>query len=305
MVKGHVFVAAHMDTRSALDEKLLVERIGQTPQLSPCGIIYIGRGANRVLKKSRLPSGRRSWIIVEEAEYATEETHAANVAQPTSKLNDELLALGLNCTSAAISIYITIAFAATGIGIPAAIASGVATGASIGQCMLSAVKVSGELGQSGFIEEWEKEYKGIDRTLDVISLASAGKAVGGAISAGSKYYKAVSSTPAFRAATPVGKLKSFYSPKLNSDATVAFTRSMEQLSGMSNKKYKYLKRLGQIPNRYSTAQVEKILRENLFAAVEASLSITGSFRDGNINEFVIDPLTSQEKTLTIHLVEDK
>jgi hypothetical protein len=251
------------------DRKSLMAAVDRSPRLHLAGIAYIGPNFCELVRKA--PAGMGTKLYVTFQVQPREASSAPDASPPpASKLNAELLQMGLSCTSVALWAIGTIFFAAaaaptmgaTGV---AGYVSGAATAASAIQCVASGYRVYNDY--TGNTKDNEKMdalpgYEPIMLGLDAMQLAGAGIA-----------FKAATST--FSAIARSG---------------VTLTKTTARLESASRPMRKAITAALGNPNgaiRLQSIALTARLRSDIMSSLGVGLDLSGSATGGVLNELIV------------------
>ncbi|UVH50260.1 NAD synthetase [Pseudomonas sp. CBSPBW29] len=287
------FPSAHLTTRqrveSSIDVRRLFAAIDADPAIIGAGVVYLDGNLRAVVLREFQPicSIVPKKVILREAprsvgrvEFIRRLEHEPRESQVVF----ELLNTALACTAALISWRVAISgtslipFSAgasgvvTAIGVSAGLASGV-------QCLNGFVRVRNELfnsAQNNYLDsdEW---YQAVTAGLDAASLLGAG----------------VTSMATIRLVTVLrkttGKSLRQVLKGLNRQERVRLTNELLSINRpeMTRKLIKLKQRMGDMPRRYSSAEIRQGTIAQIQDAIGAALGVAGSAMSGNIRTIAV------------------
>lgn len=287
------FPSAHLTTRqrveSSIDVRRLFAAIDADPAIVGAGVVYLDGNLRAVVLREFQPicSIVPKKVILREAprsvgrvEFIRRLEHEPRESQVVF----ELLNTALACTAALISWRVAISgtslipFSAgasgvvTAIGVSAGLASGV-------QCLNGFVRVRNELfnsAQNNYLDsdEW---YQAVTAGLDAASLLGAG----------------VTSMATIRLVTALrkttGKSLRHVLKGLNRQERVRLTNELLSINRpeMTRKLIKLKQRMGDMPKRYSSAEIRQGTIAQIQDAIGAALGVAGSAMSGNIRTIAV------------------
>ncbi len=287
------FPSAHLTTRqrveSSIDVRRLFAAIDADPAIVGAGVVYLDGNLRAVVLREFQPicSIVPKKVILREAprsvgrvEFIRRLEHEPRESQVVF----ELLNTALACTAALISWRVAISgtslipFSAgasgvvTAIGVSAGLASGV-------QCLNGFVRVRNELfnsAQNNYLDsdEW---YQAVTAGLDAASLLGAG----------------VTSMATIRLVTVLrkttGKSLRQVLKGLNRQERVRLTNELLSINRpeMTRKLIKLKQRMGDMPKRYSSAEIRQGTIAQIQDAIGAALGVAGSAMSGNIRTIAV------------------
>jgi hypothetical protein len=287
------FPSAHLTTRqrveSSIDVRRLFAAIDADPAIIGAGVVYLDGNLRAVVLREFQPicSIVPKKVILREAprsvgrvEFIRRLEHEPRESQVVF----ELLNTALACTAALISWRVAISgtslipFSAgasgvvTAIGVSAGLASGV-------QCLNGFVRVRNELfnsAQNNYLDsdEW---YQAVTAGLDAASLLGAG----------------VTSMATIRLVTVLrkttGKSLRQVLKGLNRQERVRLTNELLSINRpeMTRKLIKLKQRMGDMPKRYSSAEIRQGTIAQIQDAIGAALGVAGSAMSGNIRTIAV------------------
>ncbi len=209
-----------------------------------------------------------------------------------SKLAGEAVGTVLSCGAAVLGWLV-----ATGSAFAAPITAGtssvitvLATGAAVAsglQCANGVLRTTSEL-VSPKTNDWldsQEWYQETTKALDLISLAGVG-------ATGLTTVKAVLN---LRKASSRSLLDILKGMTRSERARLTKELARAQSPGLSNKAFKEMVRVGELPKRFSNHSINTALMLSVKDAVGATLSFSGSAFSGNVKNFVIGVYESQDK----------
>lgn len=287
------FPSAHLTTRqrveSSIDLRKLFAAIDADPAIVGAGVVYLDAQLRAVVLREFQPicSVAPKKVILREApSYAGRVEFARRLANEPrdSEVAFEAVNAGLACTSAVISwLVIAGGFALTpftfgGSGVAAAI-SVVGASASTIQCWIGARRANNErndpaLNDAMDSDEW---HQALMAGLDAASLLSAGGAM-------MSTFRMINTLQKVTGKSTHQVLKG-----LNRQERVKLTRELLSINHpeMTRKMIKLKQLAGEIPKRYTSAEVRSVTLLQMLDAFGALFSIAGSVRSGNIRIIAI------------------
>ena len=277
------------NVESCIDLKKFFTKIDKIPLSNGARVIYFDAQLNSVMLRDFLPDCQTNPPVV----ILREKPKAISIHEFASKLKTnerdsqlvgELISLTMNCGAAVISWLIISGAAATipltNVGGAAVVYLGyTAAAASAGQCFNSAVRVSMEIGipaQKDWLDshEW---YTAASDALDILSLAGAGSS------------SLVITKSLAQVSKSSGKTSRQALQGLTRQERKRLTQDVIKLNNpnISKKTMESLIGSGKYPKRYSQQQINHTIAHQFKDALNASITVTGSFYSGVLGDIAI------------------
>lgn len=282
------FPSAHLTTRqwveSSIDLRKLFAAIDADPAIVGAGVVYLDAQLRVIVLREFQPicSVAPKKVILREApSYVGRVEFARRLANEPREadVTFEAVNAGFACASAVISWIVIVGglglspftFGASGV---AAAISAVGAVASTVQCVMGARRTTNEMNDPARNDALDSDpwYQAVTAGLDAASLLGAGNTAMSTIRFVSMLKKAT------------GKNTYQVLKGLNRQERVKLTRELLSINHpeMTRKMIKLKQIAGQIPKRYTSAEVRRGTVMQMLDAVGAVSSTAGSIRSGNL-----------------------
>ena len=270
-------------------ESQLISGIESMAQFKNVGIAFIGNRQCKELKKPMLPEGLRSWVVIEEVlpimSNETFEPQREIQKRSNKNMGEELMNMGLSCTSAVLAGAATTASAAAtpvtgGASTLVTVITYSAAIASAAQCGISIGRVINEIIEPNRNEAYLDSSRWYQRTTAFLD----GVAIAGAVVDVGQQTRLI-----VRMSRSTGKPIREILKGLNRADRKRLAREMAAWKKRADTpaKFKRLVRAGKFPKLFRREAVTAAMKEALLSNISATLTLVGSGYSGNINGLVV------------------
>ena len=291
---------------SPFEQQAIIKQVNKIAELKEAGIMYIGKGMCQQIRKSDLPKGLGTWIVIKEVKETTPErtpvtlhsktkTFVPTVPENEGNIKKELLNMGLSCGATILAGVATVGSAAAapvtaGTSTALTVVAYAGTTATAAQCGIAIGRVFNETQDPKLNQILDNDirYKRTSQALDAVALAGAGASITQGVK-GLSTVKNLGGNVTWR---------SFIKELIKNKGQITHLSRQQQkqlaktlalnanLAG-SGKQFKALVRAGAIPGIYKTFQISKAVQIQLVNGIASAMGYASSTYDGLIKEVMI------------------